>query len=101
MSKSSPLRWHALCACWIKTRLLATPSHWSSTRARPHWTTPCNSKRRGGDGFPPSWNQAPQEVRGRATEELPPCSTGKPGGRAVGHQLVVHGQENPAVLKYF
>jgi transposase len=46
------------------------------------------------------WNQAPQELRERATEELPPCSTEQPGVRAVAQKLVVHGQEYLAVLKY-
>src|SRR5271157_2175174 len=46
------------------------------------------------------WNQAPQELRERATEELPPCSTEQPGVRAVAEKLVVHGQEYLAVLKY-
>ena len=46
------------------------------------------------------WNQAPQELRERATEELPPCSTEQPGVRAVAQKLVVHGQEYLAVVKY-
>jgi hypothetical protein len=46
------------------------------------------------------WNQAPQELRERASEELPPCSTEQPGVRAVAQKLVVPGQEYLAVLKY-
>jgi len=36
------------------------------------------------------WNQAPQELRERATEELPPCSAEQPGVRAVAEKLLVH-----------
>ncbi len=46
------------------------------------------------------WNQAPAELRERATEELPPCSAEQPGVRAVAEKLLVHGQEYLAVLKY-
>ena len=46
------------------------------------------------------WNQAPAELRERATEELPPCSAEQPGVRAVAEKLLVHGQEYRAVLKY-
>jgi transposase len=46
------------------------------------------------------WNQAPQELRERATEELPPCSAEQPGVRAVAEKLLVHGQEYLAVVKY-
>jgi transposase len=46
------------------------------------------------------WNQAPAELRERATEELPPCSAEQPGVRAVAEKLVVHGQEYLAVVKY-
>jgi hypothetical protein len=46
------------------------------------------------------WNQAPQELRERAAEELPPCSAEQPGVRAVAEKLVVHGQEYLAVVKY-
>src|SRR5258707_11792285 len=46
------------------------------------------------------WNQAPQELRDRASEELPPCSAEPPGVRAVAEKLLVHGQEYLAVLKY-
>src|SRR5437899_9072888 len=45
-------------------------------------------------------NQAPAELRERATEELPPCSAEQPGVRAVAEKLLVHGQEYLAVLKY-
>ncbi|PYU37895.1 MAG: IS1634 family transposase, partial [Acidobacteria bacterium] len=46
------------------------------------------------------WNQAPPELRERATEELPPCSAEQPGVRAVAEKLLVHGQEYLAVVKY-
>src|SRR5205814_289749 len=46
------------------------------------------------------WNQAPAELRERATQELPPCSAEQPGVRAVAEKLLVHGQEYLAVLKY-
>ena len=46
------------------------------------------------------WNQAPVELRERATEQLPPCSAEQPGVRAVAEKLLVHGQEYLAVLKY-
>src|SRR5208283_5257849 len=46
------------------------------------------------------WNQAPAELRERASEELPPCSAEQPGVRAVAEKLLVHGQEYLAVLKY-
>src|SRR5213075_1243764 len=46
------------------------------------------------------WNQAPQELRERATEELPPCSAEQPGVRAVAEKRLVHGQEYLAVVKY-
>jgi transposase len=46
------------------------------------------------------WNQAPAELRERATEELPPCSAEQPGVRAVAEKLLVHGQEYLAAVKY-
>jgi hypothetical protein len=46
------------------------------------------------------WNQAPAELRELATEQLPPCSAEQPGVRAVAEELLVHGQEYLAVLKY-
>ena len=46
------------------------------------------------------WNQAPAELRERATEELLPCSAEQPGVRAVAEKLLVHGQEYLAVVKY-
>src|SRR5207237_3091923 len=46
------------------------------------------------------WNQAPAELRERATEELPPCSAEQPGVRAVAEKRLVHGQEYLAVVKY-
>src|SRR2546421_685829 len=46
------------------------------------------------------WNQAPAELRERASEELPSCSAEQPGVRAVAEKLLVHGQEYLAVLKY-
>src|SRR5438105_2275615 len=46
------------------------------------------------------WNQAPAELRERASEELPSCSAAQPGVRAVAEKLLVHGQEYLAVLKY-
>src|SRR5437879_4973624 len=46
------------------------------------------------------WNQAPAELRERASEELPSCSAAQPGVRAVAEKLLGHGQEYLAVLKY-
>jgi transposase len=46
------------------------------------------------------WNQAPAELRERATEQLPHCSAEQPGVRAVAEKLLVHGQEYLAVVKY-
>src|SRR6516162_5458364 len=46
------------------------------------------------------WNQAPAELRERATEELLPCSAEQPGVRAVAEKLLVHGQEYLGVVKY-
>jgi transposase len=46
------------------------------------------------------WNQAPAELRERASEELPPCSPEQPGVRAVAEKVLVHGQEYLGVVKY-
>jgi len=46
------------------------------------------------------WNQAPVELRERATEELPPCSAEQPGVRAVAERTLVHGKEYLCVVKY-
>jgi transposase len=46
------------------------------------------------------WNQAPAELRERAVEQLPPCSSQQPGVRAAGERLLVHGKEYFCVVKY-
>jgi transposase len=46
------------------------------------------------------WNQAPAELRERATEDLPPCSAEQPGVRAVAEKTLVHGEEYLCVVKY-
>jgi transposase len=46
------------------------------------------------------WNQAPAELRERAVEQLPPCSSLQPGVRAAGEKLLVHGKEYFCVVKY-
>ena len=46
------------------------------------------------------WNQAPPELRGRATEELPACSSAQPGVRATAEKTLVHGREYLCVVKY-
>jgi len=46
------------------------------------------------------WNQAPLEFRERALEQLTPCSSAQPGGRAAAEKLLVHGKEYLCVLKY-
>jgi transposase len=46
------------------------------------------------------WNQAPAELRRRATEELPPCSSAQPGVRAGAEKTLVHGREYLCVVKY-
>ena len=46
------------------------------------------------------WNQAPVELRERAVELLPPCSSQQPGVRAAGEKLLVHGKEYFCVVKY-
>jgi transposase len=46
------------------------------------------------------WNQAPTELRSRATEELPTCSSAQPGVRAAAEKTLVHGREYLCVVKY-
>jgi transposase len=46
------------------------------------------------------WNQAPAELRSRATEELPACSSAQPGVRAAAEKTLVHGREYLGVVKY-
>src|ERR1700685_2578754 len=46
------------------------------------------------------WNQAPAELRRRATEELPACSSAQPGVRAGVEKMLVHGREYLCVVKY-
>ena len=46
------------------------------------------------------WNQAPAELRTRATEELPACSSAQPGVRAVAEKTLVHGRDYLCVVKY-
>jgi transposase len=46
------------------------------------------------------WNQAPAELRSRAVEELPACSSAQPGVRAAGEKILVHGREYLCVVKY-
>jgi transposase len=46
------------------------------------------------------WNQAPSELRSRATEELPACSSAQPGVRATAEKTLVHGREYLCVVKY-
>ena len=46
------------------------------------------------------WNQAPAELRSRATEELPACSSAQPGVRAAAEKTLVHGREYLCVVKY-
>ena len=46
------------------------------------------------------WNQAPAELRSRATEELPTCSSAQPGVRAAAETTLVHGREYLCVVKY-
>jgi transposase len=40
------------------------------------------------------------ELRERAVEKLPPCSSQQPGVRAAGEKLLVHGKEYYCVVKY-
>jgi transposase len=46
------------------------------------------------------WNQAPAELRSRALEELPVCSSAQPGVRAGVEKMLVHGREYLCVVKY-
>src|SRR4029077_16175745 len=46
------------------------------------------------------WNQAPAELRSRAAEELPVCSSAQPGVRAGAEKILVHGREYLCVVKY-
>ncbi|HEX8801067.1 MAG TPA: IS1634 family transposase [Terriglobales bacterium] len=46
------------------------------------------------------WNQAPAELRSRAVEELPVCSSAQPGVRAAAEKMLVHGREYLCVVKY-
>src|ERR1700682_1380346 len=46
------------------------------------------------------WNQAPPELRSRAVEELPACSSAQPGVRAAAEKILVHGREYLCVVKY-
>ena len=46
------------------------------------------------------WNQAPGELRSRAVEELPVCSSAQPGVRAAAEKMLVHGREYLCVVKY-
>jgi transposase len=46
------------------------------------------------------WNQAPAELRSRATDELPACSSAQPGVRAAAEKMLVHGREYLCVIKY-
>ena len=46
------------------------------------------------------WNQALAELRSRALEELPACSSAQPGVRAGAEKMLVHGREYLCVVKY-
>jgi len=46
------------------------------------------------------WNQAPVELRSRAIEALPLCSSAQPGVRAGAEKMLVHGREYLCVVKY-
>lgn len=46
------------------------------------------------------WNQAPEELRNRTIERLPPCSSAQPGVRAVAEPILVHGRQSLCVVKY-
>ena len=46
------------------------------------------------------WNQAPPELRERASHELTPLSSEEPGVSAAAEKMVVHGKEYWCVLKY-
>src|SRR5258705_4725993 len=47
------------------------------------------------------WNQAPAELRERAVEQLPPCSSQQPGVRTAAEKLLVHGKEYLCVVKHW
>jgi transposase len=46
------------------------------------------------------WNQAPAELRTRALQELPACSSAQPGVRAGAEKMLAHGREYLCVVKY-
>jgi len=46
------------------------------------------------------WNQAPPELRERAVDALPLCSSDQPGVHALAERAIVHGAEYLCVLKY-
>ena len=46
------------------------------------------------------WNQAPKDLRARATEKLPRCSSDLPGVRAAAKKTLVHGKKYLCVLKH-
>jgi len=46
------------------------------------------------------WNQAPEQLRSRAVEQLPLCSSAQPGVRAAAEKVLVHGREYLCVVKY-
>jgi len=46
------------------------------------------------------WNQAPEQLRSRALEQLPLCSSAQPGVRAAAEKVLVHGREYLCVVKY-
>jgi transposase len=46
------------------------------------------------------WNQAPEQLRSRAVEQLPLCSSAQPGVRAAAEKILVHGREYLCVVKY-
>ena len=46
------------------------------------------------------WNQAPADLRERAIDQLPVCTSAQPGVRAAAEKALVHGKEYLCVLKY-
>ena len=46
------------------------------------------------------WNQAPADLRERAIDQLPACTSAQPGVRAAAQKALVHGKEYLCVLKY-
>ena len=46
------------------------------------------------------WSQAPAEIRERAVEQIPACSSAQPGVRAFADKALVHGKQYLCVLKY-